>query len=135
MLNVSANQVLNTMSYCVPTCSITNMGNFYLVTFLSLTLNTSSISFTIYNIQSPATLELADTISISVVENTYGTDFQTGQLAISSAFPNNLQILTATSTSLVGSQLTLTVIMTTQDLFSSSDSIIVVLNTSVAMAS
>lgn len=135
MLNVSSNQVLNTMTFCIPTCAITNMGNFYLLTFQALTLNSSSITFTIYNILSPATLELADTISISVVENTYGTDFQSGELAVSAGFTNNLQVLTTTSTSLVGSQMTVNLALATQDLFSSSDSIIVVLNTSVSMAS
>jgi hypothetical protein len=56
MLNVSSNQVLNSMSFCQPTCIINNMGNFFMIQFNSLTLVGTNISITIFNILSPATL-------------------------------------------------------------------------------
>lgn len=67
MLNVSSNQVLSTMSFCQPTCTISNMGSFFLVQFNSLTLVGTNISVTIFNILSPATLEPADTITITIL--------------------------------------------------------------------
>lgn len=56
LLNVSSNQVLSSMSYCQPTCTITNMGSFYIVQFNTLSLISSSISITILNILSPPSL-------------------------------------------------------------------------------
>ena len=56
LLNVSSNQVLSSMSYCQPTCTISNMGTFYIVQFNSLSLVSSSITVAIYNILSPPSL-------------------------------------------------------------------------------
>jgi hypothetical protein len=135
MLNVSANQVLSSMSYCAPACTISNMGSFFLIQFNAITLTGTTISLTIYNILSPATLEPADTITITIIENTYSTAVQTGTVAIAASAPNNLQVLTATTASTIGTAVTLSLSITSQDLFSSADSIIIVMSTSVAMAS
>lgn len=135
MLNVSANQVLSSMSYCAPACTISNMGSFFLIQFNAITLTGNTISLTIYNILSPATLEPADTITITIIEKTYSTAVQTGSVSISAATPNNLQVLAPSTTSTIGSSVSLSLTITSQDLFSSSDSIIIVMNTPVAMAS
>lgn len=135
MLNVSANQVLGSMSYCDPACSISNMGSFFLIQFNTITLAGNAISLIIYNILSPATLEPADTLTITIIENTYSTAVQTGSLSISAATPNNLQVLTPSTNSTIGTSVSLTLTITSQDLFSSADSIIIVMNTPVAMAS
>lgn len=67
LLNVSSNQVLSSMSYCLPTCTISNMGSFYIVQFNSLSLVSSSITVVIYNILSPPSLEPVDTVTISII--------------------------------------------------------------------
>ena len=66
-VNVSSTQILTTMSYCSPSCAIKNMGTFFLLTVSNLTLNNSALSLTIFNMLSPPTLELADTLSLSLV--------------------------------------------------------------------
>lgn len=56
-VNISSTQILSTMSYCNPTCTIKNMGNFFLITVNNLALTSSNIlPLTIYNILSPPTL-------------------------------------------------------------------------------
>jgi hypothetical protein len=135
MLNVSSNQVLNSMSYCQPICTISNMGSFFLVQFHSLSLTGSNISVIIYNILSPATLEPADIITLTIIETTYSSVVQSGNINIAASSTNNFQVITASTNSTIGTSVTLTVTITSQDLFSSSDSIIIVMNTPVAMAS
>ena len=63
-LNVSSNQILSAMTYCTPACTIKNTGSFFTLSLPSLPLTNNSLTFTIYNILSPATLEIADSISL-----------------------------------------------------------------------
>lgn len=67
LLNVSSNKVISSMSYCSPVCTINNMGNFFAIEFSSLSLLNFKISVTIFNILTPATMEPADTITISII--------------------------------------------------------------------
>lgn len=134
MLNVSANQVLSSMSYCSPACSIQSLGGFFVVTLSSIALTNGSLSLNIFNILAPATLEAADTISISIVENAYDSNVQTGTLAVSAKYPNNLQILNPVTSNQVGQTVVLAINIVSQDLFSSSDTIVITFNTSLSMA-
>lgn len=134
MLNISSNQVLSSMSYCSPSCSIQSLGGFFVVTINTISLTNGSLRLNIFNILAPATLEAADTISISIVENTYDTDVQTGTLTVSAKYPNNLQILTPATSNQVGQTVVLAISLLSQGLFSSSDTIIITLNTSLSMA-
>lgn len=65
LLNVSSNQVLSSMSYCVPACTIQNMGSFITVS-LAPALASGTLSFTIHNVLSPPTLE-PDSLSLAIV--------------------------------------------------------------------
>jgi len=56
MLNVSSNNVLSSMSYCSPACTINNMGSFFSVAVSNLNLTGNSLILKIFNILSPATL-------------------------------------------------------------------------------
>jgi hypothetical protein len=69
------------------------------------------------------------------VETTYNSNFQIGYLPVGAAYPNNLQIVSAATTSLIGQMTTLSLTCTSQDLFSTSDTITITMNTHVAMAS
>ncbi len=60
--------------------------------------------------------------------------FQSGTFKVSSVLPNNLQIISASTSSVVGESVAITISLTTQDLFSASDSIIIVLATNISMA-
>ncbi len=135
LLNVTSNQVLSSMSYCVPTCTIQTMGSFFSVTLNNLALQATQLQFYIYNIISPATLETADSVSVSIIETTYNSNVQAGALSVASKYPNNLQILTASTTNKVGEQVSLDLTLTTQDLFSASDTITITLSTTLSMAS
>jgi hypothetical protein len=134
LLNVTANQVLGTMSYCSPTCTITNRGGFFVVETTALALITGKLTLKIVNILSPATLEMADSLSVSLIESVYGSDVQAGTMAITSTYPNNLQVLTPATSSLVGQSISLSLTLTSQDLFSGSDSIVLALSTTLSMA-
>lgn len=132
LMNVSSNQVLQSMSYCVPACIIRNMGSFLTVS-LSPTLVSGNLSLTIYNVLSPPTLE-ADSLSLAIVENSYSSNVQTGSFSVKAIYPNQLQILTLSTSSKVGEAISLLLEITSQDLFSSSDSIMVAFNSTLAMS-
>ena len=67
LLNVTANQVIGTNTYCSPACSIQNRGSFFVLEITGLSLVNNALSLKIFNILSPATLEIADTVSISTI--------------------------------------------------------------------
>ena len=134
LLNVTANQVVGGQTYCTPTCAIQDRGSFFVLELSSLSLTNGMLSLKIFNILSPATLEIADTLSVSRLESTYNSDVQTGTVGITSTFPNNMQVLSPVTTNIVGEPVSLTLTLISQDLFSSSDNIQITFNTSLSMA-
>ena len=95
LLNVTSNLVLNSLSFCVPTCTISTIGAFFTITFSSLSLVDRNITIQISNIQSPATLEPIDTISLAIIENSFNTIFQNGTMTLAASSANNLQVINA----------------------------------------
>ena len=55
-------------------------------------------------------------------------------MSITSTYPNNMQILTPSTTNLVGQAVSLTLTVKSQDLFSATDNIQVIFNTNISMA-
>ena len=55
-------------------------------------------------------------------------------MSITSTYPNNMQILTPSTPSLVGQAVSLTLTIKSQDLFSATDNIQVIFNTNISMA-
>lgn len=78
------------------------MGNFYDVTLDNPTAVNNVVTFSIYNMLSPPTLEPADSLTLAITETTLNTKVQTGAFSIAATFPNNLQLLTATTTNIIG---------------------------------
>ena len=134
MLNVTANEVLSSLTYCSPACVVQSRGGFFVLEFSGLVQVGSTLTLTVYNILSPATLETVDSLSVSIVESTYNSNVQTGSFSITAIHPNQLQILAPATANQVGQQVTLSLSMLSQDLFASTDSIILTLNTSISMA-
>ena len=56
MLNVTANQVVSSLTYCSPSCLLQSRGGFFVLEWTGLTLAGQAITVSIFNILSPATL-------------------------------------------------------------------------------
>ncbi len=127
LLNFSSSQILPTSATCSPGCVISRQSSFSQISFSNLPQNASMI-LVIRDINSPPTLEAADSISISIEEKTYNSIVQSQTLLLSSTKPNSFQSLAVTSSSQIRKPLSLSLQFVTRDIFGPNDTIEVGLN-------